>query len=466
MFISTKIQYIHISNKDIIELQKQAKLLGKWRNLVWQRYGSIGGLSKSKYNIVKELRLFDYAPLNSHIWAECVRDTVDNIKANMEATKELVKKYIFNRTEDEEERKRLFTLLKRDKWLEDPYLHRQMRKYWKRGHNKTYNQLVLDSRCYKITKGNNGKYYLRVVTLERRKFIYIPLSTNKIPSGANIRIILKDSNLIELHYAIKTESKEDHGDQTIGIDKGYTEAFVDSDGVVYGEGLGKLLSSESDYRNEKGKKRNKLYALEKKYKSQGKLVKANNIRNNNLTKKKLNNRKFHFEQIVKTLIYTAVHQLCTKAKEIVTEDLTFISTRKLGKNLNRRLSSWTKGLLKDAVDQVSRRKQVTTHYVNAAYTSQIDSSTLCFTGYRCGDLFYQESGDCIQADYNGARNVLSRKYDTEITRWMKANTVKSILEKRTEYHLELRRSNSWSSCNIPVTKNMLSTDSELVYSYK
>ncbi len=39
------------------------------------------------------------------------------------------------------------------------------------------------------------------------------------------------------------------GQETVGVDKGYSEAFVDSDGDVYGSGLGKLISSESDYLN-------------------------------------------------------------------------------------------------------------------------------------------------------------------------------------------------------------------------
>jgi hypothetical protein len=50
---------------------------------------------------------------------------------------------------------------------------------------------------------------------------------------------------------------------TVGVDKGYTEAFVDSDGCVYGQGLGELISKESDHLNQKYKNRNKLRAIAK-----------------------------------------------------------------------------------------------------------------------------------------------------------------------------------------------------------
>ncbi len=57
------------------------------------------------------------------------------------------------------------------------------------------------------------------------------------PTGT-LRLILRQG---------KVEVLQNCGDQVVGIDKGYTEAFVDSDNARYGEGLGDLISKESDF---------------------------------------------------------------------------------------------------------------------------------------------------------------------------------------------------------------------------
>jgi len=50
-------------------------------------------------------------------------------------------------------------------------------------------------------------------------------------------------------------SKRPCGTRKIGVDKGYTEALTDSDGEHHGTGLGKLLTTESDHRKTKGRRR-------------------------------------------------------------------------------------------------------------------------------------------------------------------------------------------------------------------
>ena len=48
-------------------------------------------------------------------------------------------------------------------------------------------------------------------------------------SKSNLRIIVKDG-LTQIHYATEKGSGRECGDQVLGIDKGSTEAFTDSDG--------------------------------------------------------------------------------------------------------------------------------------------------------------------------------------------------------------------------------------------
>ncbi len=72
------------------------------------------------------------------------------------------------------------------------------------------------------------------------------------------------------------------GAATVGVDKGYTEAYTDNEGERHGEGLGNLLSAEGDHRKVKGQRRNQLRAVEQKHLAQGLTRKAHNIRKNNL----------------------------------------------------------------------------------------------------------------------------------------------------------------------------------------
>ena len=66
------------------------------------------------------------------------------------------------------------------------------------------------------------------------------------------------------------------------LDFGYTEAFVSSRGKAYGKGLGKILTDFSHKLNSIGKARNKLHALEKKYRAEDRTHQARRIRKFNL----------------------------------------------------------------------------------------------------------------------------------------------------------------------------------------
>ena len=83
------------------------------------------------------------------------------------------------------------------------------------------------------------------MSMERGDRIAIPLNTDHVPAGT-LRLILRDGR-VEVHYAVDAEtacSTKPCGQQTIGVDKGYTEAFTDSDGETHGDGLGQVLSAE------------------------------------------------------------------------------------------------------------------------------------------------------------------------------------------------------------------------------
>jgi transposase len=120
---------------------------------------------------------------------------------------------------------------------------------------------------------------------------------------------------VEVHYTIEVGETQNCGKTTIGIDKGYTEVFVDSDGEHYGECLGKLLTKHSDKLKKKYQARNKLRAIANK-----KTQKKQNIIENNLGRKKLNRLHYKVQSQIKDTIGKATHKLVDKASTIAAED--------------------------------------------------------------------------------------------------------------------------------------------------
>jgi len=432
------------------QLEEQAKRLGKVRSEVWHCYGSISGVSIKTDRKIRDLWLFEKRQFNvsANAWKETLRDAFGDIKANRQSAKEKVRKVLYKQVSNKEKRIELYKNLQKDDWTSDNYLRRLMRKYWKHGRNHTSNQIVVRSDNY-TTFQLGGHAWIKIPSLKKGKRIAIPLNTTAEPTGT-LRLILIDGE-IEVHYTVDIKENKTSGSATIGVDKGYTEVFVDSDGEHYGKGLGEILTSHSDKLKKKYIARNKLRAIANK-----KPHKRQNIIKNNLGRIKLNRHNKKVSAQAKDVIYQATHKLVDKAQVIAAEDLTSpIASKKFGKNVTRRLSAWTKGVIANAIDTVSHRRGSTVVLVNGAYTSQMDSRFGVLLGKRSGDSFHCFDGVVLQADENAAQNVLARLYDQEIDRWTPFQKVKSILLERTERH-RLGLLNQESSCN----PSGLSTESE------
>ena len=431
-------------------LEEQAKRLGQIRSEVWHSYGSISSLSVKSDRAIRDQWLKDKRQFNvsANAWKETLRDAFDNIKAHREAAKEKVRKALYKHISDEKKRIEHYKELKSESWTSNNYLRRLMRKYWKHGRNHTTNQIIVRSDNY-TTFQLGGHAWLKIPSLEKGKRIAIKLNTTVEPSGT-LRLILNEGQ-IEVHYTIDIAESKNGGKATLGIDKGYTEVVVDSDGEHHGEGLGELLSKSSDKLKKKYQARNKLKAvITKKPHNQKNIIK------NNLGRRKLDRQNKKVKTQIRDKVYKSAHAVVDKAQVIVAEDLSSpIAGRPFGKNAARRLSAWTKGVIAEALGTVSHRRGSTVILVNSAYTSQMDSRYGVLLGKRNGDSFHCFDGVVLQADENAARNVLARLYDSEISRWTPYQKVKSILLERTERH-RLGLLNQDSSCNF----HELSTESE------
>jgi IS605 OrfB family transposase len=406
----------HSSNKlvkaDYEQLKELARRLGILRSEVWNEYGSLKGVGVED-RVIRDLWTEEGKDFNvqARLWKETLRDVIGNIEAYREAAKEKVRKAIHRREHNEDARKTLYNALQADTWTTDPFLRRQMRKHFKHGHTKVRNQIVLDTGCYTASL-IKGKACLHVMGLVPRERVSIPLTTNRLPSGM-LRLIFKGNGRIAVHHTVDVEENcvsRPHGDKTLGVDKGYTEAFTDSEGARHGKTLGAVLTTESDYLKLKHQRRNRLRAI-----AEAKPQKRDKIVKNNLGRKKLNARKRVHTEHIRDIAFKAVHSILDDASTVVAEDLKspIKSKQKRSKDTKRRLSGWVKGLLATALLCASARRGASLVLVNAAYTSQMDSQDGTLSGRRQGDSFYRENGEVLDADWNAARNILARKDDPE-----------------------------------------------------
>jgi IS605 OrfB family transposase len=422
-------------------LARQAEHLGRVRAEVWRRYGSVAGAALTDRQ-VRDRWMADGTAASfgvlANAWKETVRDAMGDIRASREAAKAEVRRAVSRRAVTDAERKRLFTALKADAWAGDPYLSRMMRKHWRRGRNHVRNQIIIRADNYRtFTLAEGGDAWLAIPGLLPRATVKIPLGTTVAPSGT-LRVILRDGRA-EVHYqvdgSVPGSSARPRGERSIGVDKGYTEVVTDSDGVHHGRALGALLTAESDRLKIKNQRRAKIRAVAAKAAERGDHAKAARIARCNLGPAKKARARRRFEAKARTVTFEAVHAVADKAARIVAEDLTraFGSRRNLGKNTNRRLAAWTKGLTAEALASVSERRGSALVLVNAAYTSQADPRTGAL-GVRRGDRLHCPGGDVYQADHAAAINILQRDGDPDITLFTPHTRVKQILQERADRH--------------------------------
>ncbi len=180
-------------------------------------------MGKSAADIRKEITAAGwYAPLDvdGTIRAETTKDAVNDILTYKAAALQKVRQAIARRTADPDERKRLYTLLREDRWLEDPYLHRMMRKHFRHGVSHCDNQFIVRSDKHE-THGVDGRL---VVTIKIAKQYGEPIQLVTTSNGqgvdltgCNLRLIVK-GGAVEIHYATEKTAGRPCGKAEIGVD--------------------------------------------------------------------------------------------------------------------------------------------------------------------------------------------------------------------------------------------------------
>jgi len=321
------------------------------------------------------------------------------------------------------------------------YLNRIIRKHkgkWPRV--KKSRSFCLDANMYDVFE-EGGVQYLSIMTLCRGKRVPIPLLGRGKIAG-NLRIVLDyDRHRIEVHRAVDIKQRWLPQDGVMeALDLGYTEAFVSSRGKAYGKGLGKILTDFSHKLNTTGKARNKLHALEKKYRAEGKTHKARGVRKCTLGLDKKDSVKHRAQASLENKVNSGFNELLEgeRPAALVVEDLRHVFTFDNQRDMNRRLSLWAKGIIQDRAELKVQVGGSGLKQVNCAYGSQLcPECGFVWSGNRAGDAF-----QCLFCGHEGhsdaiaATNYLQRSTDTEIALHTPYRAVKVILMRRFLRRLE------------------------------
>jgi IS605 OrfB family transposase len=309
---------------------------------------------------------------------------------------------------------------------------------------KTARSFILDCTLYSVVETLTGQG-ISISSLEKGKRILIPLKGEGDIRG-NIRVVLvPESRQVEVHVTFDVRIAVNNSTEIVANDVGLTEVFVDDEGNVYGPELGDTLKNASRALNAKGKKRNKLHALAKRYNKEGKTAKARNIRRRSLGGKKLNALKRRTKITVANQINRAINESIRKRNPgiIVTEKLDFRGKAK-NKDISRRVSYWHRSTLKDRFEFKASAAGCRREQINPAYTSQ----TCPQCGYldkanRKGDVFQcLKCGHAGHADQVAAVNQKSRYFDKRITLDTPKERVREILLE--DYNARLEHQNASS----------------------
>ena len=158
--------------------------------------------------------------------------------------------------------------------------------------------------------------------------------------------------------------------------------------------------------------------------------------------KKLKEHNRKLQTTLQCQINQSFNQLAKKQPNLViSESLSHTFHYNLGRNMNRRMSAWVKGKLKERLEFKALAKGFGHSQVNPAYSSQTClECNFVDRKNRKGDKFEcLKCGYVGHADWVAAMNLLRRYYDHEITRFTPYREIKRILLQRFHRHLETKQ---------------------------
>ncbi|WP_293046876.1 transposase [Moorena sp. SIO1F2] len=391
-----------------LELLQVMKKLGIVRAESYNKLGSINHWGMDWKKAIPEIKSFrtpDTLGLPAKLMDWTINDVAKAITAQQAACSDAVIKKIYKRfpgKDNQKTRKELCKQLKSCAFINNPLLHRLVRKDFQRGHSWVDNQIVYQQVGYRCKRLSRNTYELELAGLTRGKRNKVLVRCNRQIRG-QIRLIYNQLlQRFEIHFLVNHGKVEITAERRhVGVDKGYTEAFYDSDGQAYGKGLGKAITKKSDRICAKNRNRGKLWALHRKLEKLDP-AKSARILENNLSRKTENKRYRQNQSEIKAIIGAASKSLFSGESLLVFAvreawptalNLTQpIKNKRQSKAMSRKLNSWMKGVMRDSLQKWANWTGSVVTEVQPSYTSQIDSVTGTLLGKRSGDSFTRFNG--------------------------------------------------------------------------
>ncbi|WP_252393533.1 transposase [Hydrogenibacillus sp. N12] len=300
---------------------------------------------------------------------------------------------------------------------------------------------MLDAEMYasltRTMKNGRVRQFVSIMTLEPRQRVVVPLAGVHAISG-NIRIVLAEERRVEVHVVGDVGAAPpvpNPGPDEAGIDFGITEVMTDETGVKYGETYGQALQEMSETMLRKSRRRQKLWALYRKYLELDP-ARARRIRRHNLGTAKQTRRNRRFRRRLENEINHAFNRFfaARRPKVIAIESLEHLSGKAKSKGLSRKVALWTRSVLRERLTFKTARFGSEERPVNTAYSSQTcPSCGFVDAKNRNGDRFHcRNCGFTADADHVAAMNIHARLHDLEIRRSMPKEKVFAILKRRFE----------------------------------
>lgn len=313
------------------------------------------------------------------------------------------------------------------------YLRRVLRRVLgRRPRVRKTRSFVVDQQMYRVFF-TEKRQYIATSALVPGERVAIPLCGRHAVRG-NIRVVLlPEEQAVEIHISMGAEALP-AGEGEAGIDLGVTEVFTDGEGRKYRPEYGRALQEATDYVLDKGRKRQKLWALYRRNLKRDP-AKARRIKRRNLGLAKQRKRHRRYRTWCENEINRAFNEFlkARRPKVVAYEDLSHLRGKAKSKGLARKVSGWQRSIIEE------RREYKWFVFsvedpgpVNAAYSSQ----TCPACGWvdpqnREGDIFRcRKCGFEADADRVAAVNARARLRDDEITRYTPKGKVKEILLRR------------------------------------
>jgi len=404
----------------------------KVKNCVYERYSGIKSLGRLTpvYDILTEMRhcgLREQLDLPVVYYELAIADAVTDIKAGWGTVRNKIGMLITaNENLSDGDRLYLRTVLKMNS-VYAAVLNRREYEMPKNAKgldidvNRLNNLLCRLTRKYLIQPeagradsfriSPNGYSYkdgaMRIVCRVPRKRVSIPLKDSRT-FDRQIRVHIKE-NYVALAVPVEAKIKK-HPDytNTVYIHIGYKDMFTLSNGNIYGEALGDIVTPETERLTRKNRERHRIRMFHKAEDGNGDPKKAGNIEANNLGKLKYDRQKEKKRHRTETFINTEINRMLKTEKPgkvVITKPVAVNRAFSKSKTANRMLSRSFYGYIRERLAYKCRVNSIELTEINSKGTGS-RCSCCGAEGKRQGFMFVCENcGMKTTVPLNSAKNI-------------------------------------------------------------